>query len=142
LEEIPHQQQPRLDSEDVRVDRLYRMLNADQNRYKVRDNIILTRRGLPVSGSDLKETLKFMVRYDKGTSKRSQKGNVKPPPGTSYIRKYFEKEPEVRSYLSPKLRLKFFKSRERRTETCRTTVTTGNKKGKIYPQFMVKWSRM
>jgi hypothetical protein len=133
--EVKPQQQSRLDSEDVRVDRLYRMLNADQNKYRVRDDIILTRRGLPVSGSDLKETLKFMVRYDKGTSKRSQKGNVKPPPGTSYIRKYFEKEPELRSYLSSSPRLKFSNRERGEQRRAEQQLQRGTKKARFIPNL-------
>jgi hypothetical protein len=111
------------------------MLNADQNKYRVRDDIILTRRGLPVNGSDLKETLKFMVRYDKGTSKRSQKGNVKPPPGTSYIRKYFEKEPELRSYLSSSPRLKFSNRERGEQRRAEQQLQRGTKKARFIPNL-------
>jgi len=122
-------------SEDVIVDRLYRMLESNPQKYKIRDNVILTRRGLPVSGSDVKDTIRYLVRYAKGTSKRSRSGRVRPPPGTSYIRNYFKNDPQFHPFLSPLIKLKFSNPLALEQRRAEQQQLVGTKRGRFVPSL-------
>jgi hypothetical protein len=121
--------------DDVLIDRLYRTLNINPQKYKVRGNTILSRRGEPIAGSNLRESLQFMLRYQKGTAKRTRTGTIKPPPGTSYIRNRIANNPIFRPFFTPKPKLKFSKILTRQERQTDQSLLKGTKRAKFTPSL-------
>lgn len=97
-----------------RVEQLFKIFNGNPEKYRVRGDHIFNRRGLPVKGSSLRASIRYLInqraRAGETGKTAADKRKRKPiqPTGTIYIREFINKDPILKAITNPKAGSKKF----------------------------------